>query len=222
MKISIAICSYNRADKLKTLLENFQQQILSTSFAASQIGTVFELLLIDNNSSDKTCDMHSFSLDKAEFKYFLEVKPGLSSARNRALKEFTGDLICFLDDDVKLSESFIASLLKISKRPIHEIGIIGARVSLEESLEQSSNFQKYALLSSSVFPVHDFGDKVQSYPFEYKSKSIENPIGACFLMSRNILASGIRFNEDFGLGARKFAETLHYILEESIPLKNVN
>lgn len=209
VKISLAICSYNRYEKLKVLLEVLKKQIENNAFAAKTIGSSFELIIVDNNSADETKSLKDFSIKDNEYKYLVEMKPGLSAARNKALREFTGDLICFLDDDVIVQPNFIASLLKISKRPLVEIGIIGARVKLPKELKESNFLKKYRFISPSVFPEHDYGSFAKKYPFQEQAKFMENPIGACFLMSRDVVDSLSMFNENIGVGAKKFGETLH-------------
>ena len=209
MKISLAICSYNRYEKLKILLDTLKKQIEASSFVISQINRVFEVILVDNNSSDETSNLKKFSIDKHEFKYLCAVKPGLSAARNKAIREFSGDLLCFLDDDVKPEYDFISILLKLSKRDLNDIGILGARVKLPDDIKSSKFFEKYKNISPSVFPEHDYGKESQEYPFKYNSRTIENPIGACFVTSKSVLEKMSMFNENLGVGAKKFGATLH-------------
>ncbi|NQY80089.1 MAG: glycosyltransferase family 2 protein [Candidatus Caenarcaniphilales bacterium] len=209
MKISLAICSYNRYEKLIVLLGALKKQIEANAFAAKSIERSFELIVIDNNSIDETKSLKHFSIKDNEYKYLVEMKPGLSAARNKALREFTGDLICFLDDDILIQPNFISNLLKISKRSLTEIGIVGARVKLPKEIKDSDLLKKYKLISQSVFPEHDYGSFAKKYPFQEQAKFVENPIGACFLMSRNTVDNLSMFNENIGVGAKKFGETLH-------------
>lgn len=209
VKISLAICSYNRYEKLKVLLEDLKKQIENIALMAKARGRDFELIVVDNNSTDETKTLKNFSLKEASFRYLVEMKAGLSVARNKAIKEFSGDMICFIDDDVLLESGFIAGLLKISERPIDEITIIGARVKLPEEIKNSNILKKYKLISPSVFPEHDYGNFAKNYPFQEQAKFIDNPIGACFLISKNTLKNLSMFNEDIGLGAKRFGKTLH-------------
>jgi glycosyltransferase involved in cell wall biosynthesis len=66
--------------------------------------TDFEYLIIDNNSTDSTAGIiKSFPL----FKYIFEGKRNRSSARNRGIRESSGDIICFFDSDVEIESDWI-------------------------------------------------------------------------------------------------------------------
>lgn len=68
----------------------------------------WELLLIDNNSSDTTPDVVKNFEAALPLRYVFEGAQGLSAARNRALQEFRGDILIFTDDDVVLDPSWLA------------------------------------------------------------------------------------------------------------------
>lgn len=101
-KISVVICTYNRAEFLLGLVESIVQQ----SFAKEK----FEILFINNNSTDDTeyiCK--SFIQDYPEYsiRYLVESQQGLSYARNRGIKEARGEYITFADDDALLANDFL-------------------------------------------------------------------------------------------------------------------
>jgi glucosyl-dolichyl phosphate glucuronosyltransferase len=102
--ISVAICTYNRADRLKLALEALCHQTL----AASQ----FEILVIDNASTDSTRTVcQAFETVLPQLRYVFEPVQGLSKARNTALKEAKSSYIAFLDDDAIPCPNWLASLL---------------------------------------------------------------------------------------------------------------
>ncbi|MFA6599612.1 MAG: glycosyltransferase [Candidatus Omnitrophota bacterium] len=87
--ISAVICTYNRAKFLKDAIR---------SLCIQKNCSFFEILIIDNNSTDETPDIiKSFSSRVSGFR---EIRQGLSYARNRAIKESRGAYIAFFDDDV--------------------------------------------------------------------------------------------------------------------------
>ena len=57
----------------------------------------FEIIVIDNNSTDATSQVVA---DFPTVKYFLERQQGLSFARNRGSREARGCFIAYLDDEV--------------------------------------------------------------------------------------------------------------------------
>ena len=220
MKISIAICTHNRFHLLQDLLSDLQYQveIHQKEFNSS---CNFELIVVDNNSTDETQSLKNFKLTSTKFVYLKENKPGLSSARNLAIKKFKGDLICFLDDDILLTDNFIENcVIQCSKRLSNTSSkfIIGGKV--EAFLDSNNTEDSFQLpvwldpgirisLSSSYLPCHNFGSLEKNYPFHYGRKNIQNPIGACFIVSREVFKTVDSFNEDIGIGALSYGQTLH-------------
>jgi glycosyltransferase involved in cell wall biosynthesis len=97
--LSVAICTRNRAASLDRCLR---------SLLPLRQKNGFELLVIDNAPSD---DVTAELVKKfTEVSYFLEPRPGLDFARNRAWMEATGDLIAYLDDDVIVDSGWLSGL----------------------------------------------------------------------------------------------------------------
>ena len=92
--ISIVICTYNRQDYLPKCLMHLKNQNCRSED--------FEIILINNNSTDQTeqiCQGFLKENPDLNVNYFVEINPGLSFARNRGIKEAKGSIICFIDDD---------------------------------------------------------------------------------------------------------------------------
>jgi glycosyltransferase involved in cell wall biosynthesis len=97
--LSVAICTRGRVVSLKRCLD---------SILPLQRKTNFELLVIDNAPPDsKTADLVA---DYPGVRYLLEERPGLDFARNCALREATGELLAYLDDDVVVDSGWLAGL----------------------------------------------------------------------------------------------------------------
>ena len=103
IELSIAVCTHNRADVLPKCLESLVNQT-----AGSEL---FEVLIIDNNSTDDTktitldfCEKHS------NFRYIFEKKQGHSQARNRAIAEAKGKYLAYIDDDETVNQEFVQSI----------------------------------------------------------------------------------------------------------------
>ncbi len=106
--LSIAICSYNRAQYLPIALDS----ILNQNY---DLGCI-ELLLIDNNSTDNTKEVFDvYSKRIPNFRYFFEIKQGLSHARNRAISECDSNYLGYLDDDAEAPKHWINHALRIIK-----------------------------------------------------------------------------------------------------------
>ena len=71
--------------------------------------TDWEILLIDNNSSDSTRAVVAEFESALPMRYVFEGEQGLSAARNRAIREYRGDLLLFTDDDVVVDRSWVVA-----------------------------------------------------------------------------------------------------------------
>lgn len=67
----------------------------------------WELLIIDNNSTDNTRLVADDYLSSLPIRYCFEPSQGLAHARNRAIAEFQGDLLVFTDDDILVNETWL-------------------------------------------------------------------------------------------------------------------
>jgi glucosyl-dolichyl phosphate glucuronosyltransferase len=94
MRLSICVCTYNRAHILRYCLES----LLALKVPA---GCEAEILIIDNNSRDDTQQVVNSFIRSSPIPihYCHESRQGLSAARNRAIKEASGEYLCFLDDE---------------------------------------------------------------------------------------------------------------------------
>ena len=114
--LTIAICTYNRAELLRECLGALTHQ---TAPAAA-----WELLVIDNNSPDETPEVVDAFLaanPATRGRRVLETKQGLSHARNRAYAEAAAPWVLYLDDDAKAREDFAARALYIIQQTDHRI-----------------------------------------------------------------------------------------------------
>lgn len=102
--LSIAVCTYNRADVLPKCLESLVDQTTTPE--------LFEVLIIDNNSTDDTKKIAlDFCGKNTNFKYIFEEKQGLSQARNRAIAEAKGGFLAYIDDDAIADREWVKSIL---------------------------------------------------------------------------------------------------------------
>ncbi len=92
--ISIIICCYNSASRIKRVLKYLLSQRNCEDIN-------YEIILVDNASDDNTHKIanQAWTGDKSIFKIIDEKKPGLSYARMAGLAEARYEIINFIDDD---------------------------------------------------------------------------------------------------------------------------
>lgn len=104
MKVSILIATRNRAPFLQETLAAIRPAIVPAGMEA-------ELLVIDNVSTDATAEVvKSARLDHIALRYLRENRPGKCHAINRGLRESDGDMILFIDDDVRPPSDWIGRM----------------------------------------------------------------------------------------------------------------
>ena len=87
-RVSVIVPTYNRAGLLARAL----QSVLAQSW------TDFEVLVVDNGSTDETPSIASTFTD-ARIRWLRVETRGASAARNAAISEARGVWVAFLDDD---------------------------------------------------------------------------------------------------------------------------
>lgn len=73
-----------------------------------------EILVVDNAPRDSRTQNTVLALAEVDprIRYLREDRPGVSYARNRALSEARGEVICYTDDDVAVDEGWVDGLLR--------------------------------------------------------------------------------------------------------------
>lgn len=104
MKISVVICTYNRAQMLRGALESLLSQSISQKD--------YEVIIVDNASTDNTQDVVQEFLQHDNVQYIYEMTPGLSRARNIGWRLTTGTYVAFLDDDAIPSTQWLEKTLE--------------------------------------------------------------------------------------------------------------
>ena len=107
--LSIAICTYNR---YSLLAQNLQRlQLLGYTDR-------FEIIVVDNSEGiDGRTEFDVPGLESPNISYVTLSPPGLSRARNKALEQAHGDIIAFLDDDVRCLSGWAEALLSCFSDP---------------------------------------------------------------------------------------------------------
>lgn len=180
--LTIVICTYNRDKYLSETLRRL---------ANNRYDGEWELLLIDNNSTDSTssiCKDFATQYPAVPFRYLVETQQGLSYARNRGIKEAKGDWLVFLDDDAFVGENYLERLSQYIQQ-IPDMAAFGGRIYplFEEGITPSW-LSKW---SASWLSAIDKGDQICLFTTDY-------PIGANMGFSKTIADRCGVFNTSLG------------------------
>jgi glycosyltransferase involved in cell wall biosynthesis len=95
------MATLGRSDEIVLLIESLINQTYKD----------FELIIVDQNDDDRVYNIYSCYKDRIDIKYFKSDIKGLSLNRNIGLKNCTGDIIAFPDDDCEYKENTLESTI---------------------------------------------------------------------------------------------------------------
>ncbi|NET60615.1 MAG: glycosyltransferase family 2 protein [Symploca sp. SIO2E6] len=138
INFTVAIPTYNGETRLPKLIERLRSQTGIEHLS-------WEILVIDNNSSDRTAKViqeyqatwqHTYPL-----RYCLETEQGAAFARQRGVREARGELIGFLDDDNLPKADWIFQAYSFAgKHP--QGGAFSGQIHGDFEVEPPENFRK--------------------------------------------------------------------------------
>ena len=120
IEFSVIICTRNRAESLARNLDSLLKLRIPD-------GLTYEILVVDNGSSDGTRKTVEAYIKKNPdiFKYCFEEKEGLSNARNCAVEHAAGSVLAFIDDDVIVHDGWMKALHDAFSRRTEAIAVQG-------------------------------------------------------------------------------------------------
>jgi len=182
ISISVVIATYNRCVYLKEALDSLVCQDLPAD--------AFEIIIVDNNSHDKTPELAASYCNRSEpvIRYVKELKQGLSFARNRGAQEARGSIVAFTDDDAVADKGWLQGLMSVY-RQFPDAGVVGGKIKLTWPVE------KPAWLSPNLeqsYGALDYGDEIQALRYP------KTPFGGNFSVPRALFLELGGFNEALG------------------------
>ncbi|KGE19215.1 glycosyltransferase [Paenibacillus wynnii] len=154
-KVSIIICTYNRAGLLNKTLQ---------SLVLLENLDLAEIIVVDNRSKDHTetvvKDFIDRNVDDIDTRYILEPVQGLSAARNTGILASKSQLIAFLDDDAIPCKTWITTIVStFAERP--EVMAMGGRIApIFESKRPEWLIKPFEL----PYTIVDLGNRIREYP----------------------------------------------------------
>jgi glycosyltransferase involved in cell wall biosynthesis len=120
-QLSVVMSTYNRGELLADAIRSVLAQQDTTT-------PPFELIVVDNNSTDRTREVvEQFAAMDGRVRYLFEPQQGLSHARNAGIRRARAPLIAFTDDDVRSGPDWVAAIVRaFDDHP--EADAVGGRV----------------------------------------------------------------------------------------------
>jgi len=187
--VTLVICTYDRRDSLSQTLD---------TVATQRCGLPWEVLVVDNGSSDGTLGMVAERAPRfpAPLRAEREAQRGRSFALNRAIRVARGNILVFTDDDVNLRPGFLAAHTAIYADPAVAGG--GGRI-LPILPENTPNWliEMLGERNGGLAGRYDFGDT----PHEIdRASSMPLPFGANLSVRTSVVRELGGFRTDLGWG----------------------
>lgn len=117
--ISIVLCTHNRVQHLRSALQSIFDQGLT--------GASYELVLVDNRSSDGTAELGTDLAEQGLLRYVAEPELGLCHARNTGWRQARGRYVAYFDDDAVAEPGWIDAIAEaFACEPAP--GVVGGKV----------------------------------------------------------------------------------------------
>jgi glucosyl-dolichyl phosphate glucuronosyltransferase len=121
--VTVILSTFNRAGLLGPAID----ALLSQSAAAPD----YELIVVDNNSTDETAQVVQSRMGQASargrLRYLFERQQGLSSARNAGIAAARSEIVAFTDDDVRVADNWVRVLYN-SFEAHPQVDCVGGRI----------------------------------------------------------------------------------------------
>ncbi|NET62200.1 MAG: glycosyltransferase family 2 protein [Symploca sp. SIO2E6] len=144
---TVAIPTYNGEKRLPEVLDRLRNSGRNALGQAKTQPCRWEVIVVDNNSSDNTAQVvRSYQADwpkQYPLRYCFEPKQGAAHARNHAFHEAQGLLVGFLDDDNLPSPDWIAAAWSFAQdHPA--AGAYGSQIHADFEVTPPNNFERIA------------------------------------------------------------------------------
>lgn len=169
---TVAIPTYNGANRLPKLLDKLQQQI-----GLEQIS--WEIIIVDNNSTDNTAqvvqDYQNNQLSPIPLTYILEPQQGAAYARLQAVNQAQGELIGFLDDDNLPNPDWIAQAYAFAQK-YPQAGAFSGQTHGDFEVEPPENFHRI----QAFLAIREQGNT----PHQFEPQNLRLPTAAALIVRR--------------------------------------
>lgn len=205
-QVTVAVCCYNAANYLPNLIEKLTAQDCSIHF---------EVLIINNNSTDNTQELISqlTALTTTPIRYVNEFEQGIAFARNRAIEEsLSSRYMAFIDADEIPEKNWLQAAINILLEDT--VDCVGGKISI--SLPYRPKW-----LSDDLLP---FYGEVNHSENSFRIINFSTPIwSGNIAYNTRIFQQGLRFDTRYnrkgkGVGGGEDAMMFRYCIDHQLTL----
>jgi glycosyltransferase involved in cell wall biosynthesis len=146
---TVAICTFNRAESLRRTLDSLTAMQVPSDIA-------WEIVIVNNNSSDHTDNVISEYADRCPVRRVFEPRTGKSNALNRAIDVARGDYILWTDDDVVVHAGWLTAYVEAFRR-WPEAAVFGGRIRPRYEIPTEKWVVQSESLLEGPYAIRDFG-----------------------------------------------------------------
>ncbi len=198
MNLSIIIVNYNTSYFIKRTIN---------SIICSNINCSYEIIVVDNNSHDDSCDQIKTNYRNVKL-IANDTNDGFAKAVNQGVSHSKGNNILLLNPDTILKIDTVDKLIE-SMQKNDKVGIVGAKIINAEGDFQLSSRRKYPDILTSIFQITGlsylfpksrfFGRYNYTYISDNLSHEVDSVSGACMIFTRKLFDRLNGFDEDYFL-----------------------
>jgi len=195
MLLSVIIVNYNVTHELDNCISSIFQNLSDLEF---------DIIVVDNNSSDREVEKLTRKYPSAKF-HFLEENIGFSNANNYAVERTNAKHILILNPDTELVEDFVKPIICFVESHSN-VGVCGPMLLYKDLKYQNSAGNRMGIIyeaAEALFFINLYRKLVKllnrdkyklNVPFIVNWMS-----GACMLMERRVFVQAGGFSSDFFL-----------------------
>jgi GT2 family glycosyltransferase len=199
MQFSIIIVNYNLSNEVRNCLISLTQFVNKSDF---------EIILVDNNSDDKTINkIADFFSNTVNFNFkFIKTEKniGFGNACNLAAESANGTYLCFLNPDTEIKSDVFSFIVDKYKDPDLSKGIAGLNVGETGLVDYSAGY--FPNLFFEALNIFSLGRFFEAFLVKVKSRlnkkdiiNLDWVMGAAFFIKRDLFIELNGFDTDFFL-----------------------
>lgn len=203
IEIAAIICTHNRDQYLGDAIDSLLQQDYDQ----------YEVIVVDNASTDKTAEVVKSRLSNPRLKYVYEANLGLSVARNTGAKTTDAPILAYLDDDAEASRQWLRKLMT-AYQTNPKLAIAGGKVHLILPPDRDKLPVWLSNSLAGALGLYDLGEEIV-----YITEPGLTPRGLNYSMRRSFLEEIGGFDANLGRVGKKLLSNEELYMTE-LAIKN--